>query len=62
MPDETGAGVFGHDDGDAGVDADNVGGGPVGEGIEGVDKAVGGPGLCGVFVTDGLQDAEGFLR
>src|SRR4051812_25416765 len=40
FPHPAGPGVFGHDQGDAQVDADDVGGGPAGVGIEGVDEAV----------------------
>ena len=48
LPDEAGTGIFGHQNGDAQIDAEYVGTVPVGEGIESVDEAVGAPGFLGI--------------
>jgi hypothetical protein len=48
FPDETGAGIFGHQNGDAQIDAEHVRALPIGEGIESVDEAIGAPDFLGV--------------
>src|SRR5882757_4746814 len=57
VPDEGGARVFGHEHGDAGVDAYDVGVVPFFQGIEGVDETVAAPGF-GVAASDVLEDAQ----
>lgn len=58
-PDVAGAGVFGAEEDDAGVDANHVGVDPAGLGIEGVDEAVLAVDLVAILVVHCLQCSSG---
>ena len=58
-PDVAGAGVFGAEEDDAGVDAYDVGVDPAGFGVEGVDEAVFAVDLLAVLVVHRLQSSRG---
>ena len=58
VPDEAGAEVFGLDDADAEVDAEDVGVVPVGLRVEGVAEAVATVGLVAVVGFEGALDTE----
>jgi len=58
-PDVAGAGVFGAEEDDAGVDANHVGVDPAGLGIERVDEAVLAVGFLTVPVVHCLQSSCG---
>src|SRR6266498_4679843 len=62
LPDESAARVLGHEQGNAQVDADDVGIEPVRSRVEGVDKTVTFPGLAAEAFPHGPQGAKAFLR
>src|SRR6266478_5816113 len=60
VPDEGGAEIFGHEETDAEIDAEDLGVVPVEVGVEGVAEAVTAPGIFAEVVSHGTEDADAF--
>ena len=61
FPDETCADIFGHQQGDAGINGDDVVIVPVGGGIEAVHEAIAAPAFFVIVLAHGPEDAHGVL-
>ena len=62
VPDEGGAEIFGHEETDAEIDAEDLGVVPVEVGMEGVAEAVASPGVLAEVVAEGAEDADAIAR
>ena len=58
VPDEGGTKVFGHEETDAKIDAEDLGIVPVEVGVEGVAESVAPPGIFAEVVSHGAEDAH----
>ena len=58
VPDEGGAEIFGHEETNAEIDAEDVGVVPVQLGVEGVTESVAAPGVLTEVFAEGAEDAD----
>src|SRR3979411_1606203 len=60
IPDKGGAEIFGHEETDAEIDAEDLGVVPVEVGVEGVAETIAAPGISAEVVSHGAEDADTF--